>query len=373
MKKVGKIAIRGVLGLIILLAVLVAVSFLSNLRLDGDPDTADRLTAGEKARMAEALNLRAERSSEIWEGWSEANLPTILYNEAFAFLIAGGEAPAGWEKVPGDTFAGASYYRRSLEEMEPTPQAFAYRLDDRWTGSMATLEQTRAVLIGEVRDDLPGFLKPIFPYRLVLGLYVSDWHIAALNHESFHAYQATVAPAKFKLAEMGVREAQERYPWEEEEFASDWNEELDLLIDGVTAKNDATAAGHARRFLEVRDKRRVGLSPSLISFERRREWLEGLAKYTELELWRAGSTDDYEPTAEIMEVKNFKGYETFESRWRNEMNQARGTYDDVGDGRFYYSGMAQAYLLDRLAPGWRAEVMEEQVWLEDLLREAIAE
>jgi hypothetical protein len=41
---------------------------------------------------------------------------------------------------------------------------------------------------------------------------------------------------------------------------------------------------------------------------------------------------------------------------------------DDGDGRFYYSGMAQAYLLDRLLPNWKATAFDENIWLDDLLQ-----
>ena len=42
-----------------------------------------------------------------------------------------------------------------------------------------------------------------------------------------------------------------------------------------------------------------------------------------------------------------------------------------GDYRFYLSGMAQARLLDRLAPGWTARALTEDVSLEELLAEAV--
>jgi hypothetical protein len=44
---------------------------------------------------------------------------------------------------------------------------------------------------------------------------------------------------------------------------------------------------------------------------------------------------------------------------------------DEGDGRFYYSGFAQAVLLDRLAPGWKAQLFDEGAWLEELLAQAV--
>ena len=45
--------------------------------------------------------------------------------------------------------------------------------------------------------------------------------------------------------------------------------------------------------------------------------------------------------------------------------------NDEGDMRFYYSGWAQAVLLDRLSPGWKARALQPGVYLEDLLAEAV--
>jgi hypothetical protein len=70
---------------------------------------------------------------------------------------------------------------------------------------------------------------------------------------------------------------------------------------------------------------------------------------------------------------DFKDYETFESRWNQEMRTAREQAKREGDTRFYYSGMLQAYLLDRLMPDWKERIFEEGTYLEDLLREALAE
>ena len=45
--------------------------------------------------------------------------------------------------------------------------------------------------------------------------------------------------------------------------------------------------------------------------------------------------------------------------------------NDEGDGRFYYSGMAQAFLLDRLLPGWKLRAFTEGAWLDTMLEEAV--
>jgi hypothetical protein len=42
---------------------------------------------------------------------------------------------------------------------------------------------------------------------------------------------------------------------------------------------------------------------------------------------------------------------------------------EQADLRFYLSGLAQARLLDRFSPQWKARAMGEEIHLEDLLRD----
>ena len=58
--------------------------------------------------------------------------------------------------------------------------------------------------------------------------------------------------------------------------------------------------------------------------------------------------------------------------WADQIRQLRTMARAEGDSRFYYTGLAQAAVLDRLAPGWQAQAFEPGVWLEDLLRAAVA-
>src|SRR5690606_15692975 len=97
-----------------------------------------------------------------------------------------------------------------------------------------------------------------------------------------------------------------------------------------------------------------GLSPDLIDFERQREWVEGIAKYAELSVYRQGAAEEYQPIADSRLDPEFRSYRGFQRRWNNEVNQVRLMADDEGDGRFYYSGWAQAVILDHLMPDWKA-------------------
>jgi hypothetical protein len=90
----------------------------------------------------------------------------------------------------------------------------------------------------------------------------------------------------------------------------------------------------------------------------------------ELEIWRQASTGNYVPIGEAGDLTNFENYGGFEQRWSRELDQISRMAGDEGDGRFYYTGVAQAVLLDRLLPGWKLQIFDGKVWLEDLLKEA---
>lgn len=115
------------------------------------------------------------------------------------------------------------------------------------------------------------------------------------------------------------------------------------------------------------------LSADLIRYENQREWVEGMARYAELETWRlAGVDEQYQPLADMHTDRKFKEYQTFGNRWSRELDQISRMADDEGDGRFYYSGMAQAYLLDQLDPSWKITLAADpMINLEDLLRQAL--
>ena len=146
--------------------------------------------------------------------------------------------------------------------------------------------------------------------------------------------------------------------------------ELDLLADALETETEAEAGLLAAEFVEARAARRAAfdLNSDLIGYERQREWVEGLAKYMELEMWRlAATTPAYKPVSAAAELTDVDNYDGFATAWSREVDQIRRMADDEGDGRFYYSGMAQAILLDRLVPGWKEQVFADGVYLDELL------
>jgi len=193
-------------------------------------------------------------------------------------------------------------------------------------------------------------------------------------HETFHVFQAQAAGEKFNLADQYF-ESEEPY-WEiEGQMQEDWESEIELLAKALEAKTADQAADYARQFLAQRDQRRntQNLDADLVAYERQVEWLEGLAKYVELAIWeKASTTPIYKPHPEVVTDPDFESYSTYERHWSQEIDQLKHQSGQAGNTRFYYTGMAQANLLDKLMPDWKTEILKPGIFLEDLLRAAVA-
>ncbi len=375
----------GILVVLLSLCVgLAALSALSNLLAPKHSQVVDRLGALEKARLAEAIHLRHTLGDKFWPGWGQSDIPVILYNEEYAFLTGYNNPPPGWVKVPqnakrggpweivpNDTFDGKPYYRQKLVQV--TPQAFTVLVGERWVASMTTREWMSIALPDSLSEQLPAPARLIFPKSLAAGLLVgnSDKYISLVLHESFHAYEGMIAPGRLAAAEDATK-LENSYPWEEDKVRAAWQAELGLLTQAVQAKTEAETLNLTQQFLATREQRRMaaGLSAAFVEYERQREWLEGLAKYAELGIWReAATTPGYKPLPELGQDADFKNYADFDPQWSREVGQIAWSINSQ-ETRFYYSGWAQATLLDRLTPGWKARILAENVMLEDLLREA---
>jgi len=297
------------------------------------------LNTAEKAELAEVLRLKAELGDQVWPGLGRIDIPVILYNERYEFLVGKAKPPSPWQAVKGDNFLGRPYYRRPVEN----PQAFAVAVGTLWAGSVGTLE----------------LMNRKIPFRLS-----REFHVVIMLHEVFHAFQATLAPQRFAKA-MSVYKSEAKYPYKDLEFSAAWNSEGEALADGLKATEEAAICGLAQKLLDIRDTRRrqISLDPELISYERELEWLEGLAKYAEVRF--------YELAASLTSEAAYANYRSGHPFWPADLARLRRTLGlQEGDLRFYLSGAAQALLLDRLFPGWKTKAFEEKANLEDSIRAA---
>jgi hypothetical protein len=141
----------------------------------------------------------------------------------------------------------------------------------------------------------------------------------------------------------------------------------------LEAKTQAEKIEFVREFLAVRDARRIdnSLSENLIDYERWLEWEEGTAKYIEVASLKATCGPcGYQAINEMQDDPDFKQYQKINQRWSQEIIQLR-YQTSSGENQLYMTGMAQAFLLNDIMPGWKEKYWDEGIFLEDLLREAI--
>jgi hypothetical protein len=372
------------LGLIALCLLVIVASVLSNLGLPQHSTTLDHLSELEKTRLSEVLHLRSTFGDAAWPGWSQADIPLIVYNEQYAFLVGYPNPPAGWMKIPtleprggpweevhGDDFEGHLYYRTPITDPQRTPEGFTVLVGDRWVATFQTREYGEVEFYRGFRQDLPPFISNLVPLRLMWAILMgkTESYIAALEHESFHAYQGILAADQLANAE-DMYSVEANYPFDAME--EPWKQEMNVLVQAAQANLDAEAIDLARMFLQMRASRREGLSAEQVDLERLREWEEGLAKYAELEITRlADAGNNYRPIEGMSQDKDFKNYQGQQRSWNAQLKEAKYTQGRSGDTRFYYSGNALAVVLDRLVPDWKPRALPGGQYLDDILQEAV--
>jgi hypothetical protein len=162
----------------------------------------------------------------------------------------------------------------------------------------------------------------------------------------------------------------ENYPFDTLDSA--WKREMQVLVSAAQASTDAEAMDLARQFQELRANRRQILSPDQVRLEQLREWEEGLAKYTELDITRrAAAGQPYFPFGGISSDKGFTNYAGRDQFWSQQLKEASNVQGISGDTRFYYSGNAIAVLLDRLMPDWKLRALPGGEYLDNLLQESL--
>jgi hypothetical protein len=318
------------------------------------------LSEADKAQLLEFNRLKKEWGNRVWPGFEETFIPVLLFNRTWEFLVGHADPPETWSRVAQDEFQGFPYYRRQAQQ----PQAFTARIGTLWASSLNTLEdmnQSMEELLRErsAEEGLTAAMRKMFQIS-------PGYHVTALLHEAFHAFQAMRTPERFRRAEEAYV-GEKIYPYKDPEFKKTWNKEGELLAAALLEKEESVCRDIVVSFLEVRRQRRevARLPDRLADFEKDLEWLEGLGKYAEMrfaELAASGSEEDKAKDYRI--VSNRSRYDLFFRL--NKLGEL------TGDHRFYLSGVVQAFLLDRFLPGWKDRLMDDQLLsLEDLLAQAL--
>ena len=187
LKSVFRIIAKGLKWLLIFVILLMAISALYNLTLSDSSAVTEKLTASQKAYIAEYFNLQEEMMSDIWSDYDDIVVPVVVYNEEYAFLVGVADPDSGWFKMPSmehrgdewkvvedDNFNGEQYYRQYLPDPNITPENFTVKVGSTWVSTMQTREFAEVSFYNGFKNELPPGINLIFPYKIFWNLIMGE-------------------------------------------------------------------------------------------------------------------------------------------------------------------------------------------------------
>lgn len=343
------------------------------------PQTRLRVDPLLLADASEVWDIITAPNNPIWPGWNANDTPILFYQPGVQDVLIGHpKPPEGFVPYIGPlTFRG----RDIVVKDGPTILEWDGQNTSTDVNGVETL--VLADTLSNKKQSLSSLLDDPRPTDKILAdMRYEDIgtdpyeQMAMITHEAFHVFQARSAPEK------GANELDVRlYPCLSAANNVGFALEGKALADCIRATDNAAAREAALRWLAVRKERRAALPPQAIAYEDGNEYMEGLAKYTELRLWEV--IKGRQPGEAMRWAQGFYGYDDLtpqrEKRVNDLIRNMRGEVNVNNDpygtaplrSRLYYSGMAIAATLDRFAPDWKSRIFAADTSLAGLAEEAL--
>jgi len=210
-------------------------------------------------------------------------------------------------------------------------------------------------------------------YQRILNTMVLPEYITLLN-KSCENFISVIAHESFHIYQLRNRE----FPREEQKITDffDLNQASLCLMEGHILKDGWKTGSReevlelAKQFLAVRKNRRKNLKESNVFWEHESEWSEGSALYVQMKLLFLASENKYKSRILKASEKHFYDFQlAHDLKLKIDdmlIHTAQYAYDPLQ--RFYYFGMAQGFMLDRLCGNdWKREFFQENIHFDSLL------
>lgn len=312
-----------------------------------------QLTPADLTRAAEVERLLQDHANSVWASWGPQ--PLLLRSTQHEYLVAHPEPPAPFRRAarleigPFPVFVMDGH-------LTPGPIATAWQVGEVWSVAIPTRD-----VFQETIDRILG------PNVVELD---DPTYIRAVIHEAFHAFQLNTyeGPNGLPRADETVNEREILERLTASATIDEWHTKQGrALARALMADGPSDTRMAARTFLELRAAWRVVAPEGTRALEQQIEWIEGLARYADTTLMIERDQ------AENKQATEFDLYPSADEIWSEFLDQVRDPTTIAGGlrDRYYVLGAAQAFVLDRVSPGWRPRALPGGQTLEDLLIEAV--
>jgi hypothetical protein len=324
------------------------------------------------AEAGEVWAVVAQPNNPVWPGWNASDTPILFYLPGEQdVLINHPQPPDGFVAYDGPIrFPGG----RIVVKNGPTI------IDADGQNTSRDVAGVRTLVVADPLSNLRQQVRSLLdaPRPVTFTDLATDPYeqLRFIVHEAFHVFQNRNAAGK------GANETALRYyPVLSADNNVGFALEGTALAAALRAGNATAFRSAALRWLAVRQSRRASLPQQAVDYENGAEFSEGLAKYAEYRLFEA--LQGRQPDEKMWWVQGFHGYADLTSERAalvdKMLQHMRGEIvvnnDPYGTAplrnRLYFSGMAVAVILDRLAPTWKQRILTPGVSLTDLVTEAL--
>lgn len=329
--------------------------------------------------LKECRNIAETFGGEFYPGWDFRKTPVLFYKpNVQELLINYPHKPGGYSKYTGfNPLGDETIYIRN--------DTTIFSIDDQNTGT--EIEGIPVLVVADpfsrMRSQIEGAV--LARTKDFVVDWLDEWNflqspydeIRTILHEAFHIFQEKMAPEKF-ANEMVVL----IYPLLDPVNNSLYVLEGNILWDALFSEDSKERMEKVKEFVAVRTLRQSRLEEEVVEYENLNEYVEGTAVYVEYKFMTIGET--VEPIEEMYYHNGFNGYRGILSKQLeeeiNDMVKIVSVSDDrfgnkYGTGpmrfRLYDLGACQALLLDEIMPEWKTKIFEKDVYLCDLLKNAV--
>ncbi len=311
---------------------LLVVTFLPAILQSNDQP---RLSDSERILLAEAFRMNEMLGDQVWSGWSEAPFAVLLVTPEYEFLIRHPRPSTDFTSLGYDSLLGSNVLFRK--------RVFAPNL----LATFPAVNGLPTIVIGE-----PQNTDAKTPTRWLVTLLHEHFHQLQMSQPNYYTDVDSLGLARGDKTGMWMLNFP--FPYDSVEVQRQFLLLCRSLSDALQSSGGSDFRGKVSSYLERKRKFREILSPDDYRYFSFQLWQEGVARYTEYRIARAGA-ENYRPTMRFRSLKNTVSLRQETDSLRNRIltELPRLSLGELHRVAFYTIGAAEAMLLDRARPGWQ--------------------
>jgi hypothetical protein len=304
--------------------------------------------------LAKAWQLLDENADSIWPGWKGYKQKTIFIGAPGRydlFINPKNELPAGFIRVYDSVLKQPVFYRDS-SHMKTEMYAASVFIDGLSYRSACVAPYTPFF-----NESFIKYLESDYKMSQVSDEFKElvnskEYYESEMIHEEYHLYQLNNKRLQTSAMDFYIKNPK---------IAALSFMEGQLLMEALYCNSIDSIKHYVHRFLSVRQKKTNLMQWKHINYpknEKDGEWLEGCATYVQLKSLEILFNNE---KAKLNSIKKLDSLVFLASI---------KIFGKSSGEKYYYYGLAEALILDKLCGNaWKSEIMEDRVYLQNLLSE----